>query len=173
MIKRRKIENNRAKRKLNEQKPTRSPVSSETNETNTDAYELDDEGGASGQEGLGETAASAAADSSGYDAYAGNYDSRSSGSFDSNHVAASTSTSANANKSSAATAIDYMVDVNPELMTGEEMVEFIVRDPDRASQAISKLMRSPAEALSSLEKIINSQKDALCLISHLINYPGK
>lgn len=66
-----------------------------------------------------------------------------------------------------------LADVNPELMTGEEMVEFIVSDPDRACQAISKLMRTPVEAMSTLEKIINSQKDALRLISHLIAYPGK
>lgn len=164
MIKRRKIETNRAKRKLTERKQTEH-----------------DEDDATGDGGVvvirehedGEGDISAAADSSGYDAaFGGNFDSRSCGSYDSSAGTCSVTVSANASSSNLSTS-DYMSDVNPELMTGEEMVEFIVCDPDRASQAISKLMRTPAEALSSLEKIINSQKDALRLISHLINYPGE
>ncbi|XP_053946974.1 nuclear hormone receptor HR96 [Anastrepha ludens] len=63
-------------------------------------------------------------------------------------------------------------DMKPELMTSDEMVEFIVGDPDRASQAISKLMRTKDEALSIVEKILSSQKDSLRLVSHLIAFPG-
>ncbi|XP_037820885.1 nuclear hormone receptor HR96 [Lucilia sericata] len=154
MAKRRKIESNRAKRKTNEHKSPET-IGGGGREINT-------------IEGQGETAV---ADSSGYDSFAGNYDSRSCGSFDSN-TAGSTATGTAPTSSTTLPAAEALRDINPELMTGEEMVEFIVGDPDRASQAISKLMRTPAEAVATLEKIINSQKDALRLISHLINYPG-
>ncbi|XP_065371768.1 nuclear hormone receptor HR96 [Calliphora vicina] len=152
MAKRRKIETNRAKRKINEHK------SPESNESGREVSSAD---------GQGDTAV---ADSSGYDAFAGNYDSRSCGSFDSNTAGSSAGTAPTS--STTLPVSDSLRDLNPELMTGEEMVEFIVGDPDRASQAISKLMKTPAEAVATLEKIINSQKDALRLISHLINYPG-
>ncbi|XP_073816276.1 nuclear hormone receptor HR96 [Musca autumnalis] len=146
MIKRRKIETNRAKRKITERSQT-----------------TDEEGG-----GGGSPSDVVAADSSGYDA--ANFDSQSCGSFDSSTE--SVKVSPNATSSSNVAIVDNMANINPKLMTGEEMVDFIVCDPDRASQAISKLMRTPAEAMTTLEKIISSQKDALRLISHLINYPG-
>lgn len=65
MAKRRKIETNRAKRKINEHK-------SENNEGVREVSSADVQGD------------TAVADSSGYDSFAGNYDSRSCGSFDSN-----------------------------------------------------------------------------------------
>ncbi|KAM7363883.1 nuclear hormone receptor HR96 [Cochliomyia hominivorax] len=157
MAKRRKIESNRAKRKLSEHKSPEIVGSGDCNDRKSIA-----------REGQGETAV---ADSSGYDSFAVNYDSRSCGSFFSTDAAGSSGGSA-PTSSTSLHIVDNLRDINPELMTGEEMVEFIVGDPDRASQAISKLMRTPAEAVATLEKIINSQKDALRLISHLINYPG-
>lgn len=168
MAKRRKIESNRAKRKMNEHK---SPESSggEAGGRGGGGVSVVRGEGVSSLEGQGETAV---ADSSGYDAFAANYDSRSCGSFES-AAAGSSGGSAAPTSSTSLHAADSLRDINPELMTGEEMVEFIVGDPDRASQAISKLMRTPAEAVATLEKIINSQKDALRLISHLINYPGE
>lgn len=156
MAKRRKIETNRAKRKMNEN--NQSPE----NIGGCNRREVVD-----GAEGQGKTAV---ADSSCYESFASNYDSRSCGSFDSKSAGSSDGIAA-ASSTTLFTG-DYLRDINSELMTGEEMVEFIVGDPDRASQAISKLMKTPAEAVATLEKIINSQKDALRLISHLINYPG-
>lgn len=152
LAKRRKIENNRAKRKMNEHK---SPVNVAGEGENS--------------EGQGETAA---ADSSGYESFAGNYDSRSCGSFEGNSPG-SNQNGMDPTSSTSLPGADGMRDINPEVMTAGEMVEFIVVDPDRASQAISKLMRTPAEALSTLEKILNTQKEALRLISHLVNYPGE
>ncbi|TMW52984.1 hypothetical protein DOY81_001932 [Sarcophaga bullata] len=151
MAKRRKIENNRAKRRMNEHK---SPENIAREGANS--------------EGQGETAA---ADSSGYESFAGNYDSRSCGSFEGN-TSGSNNSGMDPTSSTSLPGADGMRDVNPELMTGDEMVEFIVGDPDRASQAINKLMRTPAEAVATLEKILSTQKEALRLISHLINYPG-
>ena len=145
MAKRRKIETNRAKRRMNEQKSPENVA----------------------REGQGETSA---ADSSGYESFAGNYDSHSCGSFEGN---TSNNSAMDPTSSTSLPGADDMRDVNPELMTCDEMVEFIVGDPDRASQAISKLMRTPAEALATLEKILSTQKEALRLISHLINYPGE
>lgn len=150
IIKRRKIETNRAKRRQHEQKSKKSC--------------LDDDAGLNGGQ-------ISSADSN-YDALADDYDSRScSSSYDSGPATSSNGKSHLSSRSLQAD--DLMRNVNPDLMTSEEMVEFIVCDPDRASQAISKLMRTPAEALTTLEKIINSQKDALRLISHLINNPGE
>ncbi|XP_013110462.2 nuclear hormone receptor HR96 [Stomoxys calcitrans] len=166
MIKRRKIETNRAKRKLS----TRMSI---------DVISCDLEGDEDERDGIRGNAGNrdvcrgdiAAADSSSTTCVTN--DSRSSGSYDLNIGSSSVTHSSIVSHSKLQLPIgDYMVDVNPDLMSGEKMVEFIVCDPDRASQAISKLMRTPAEALSTLEKIINSQKDALRLISHLINYPG-
>ncbi|XP_075147523.1 nuclear hormone receptor HR96 [Haematobia irritans] len=155
MIKRRKIETNRAKRKLSERKPTDVSLDHDFEEE-VETKDRDNEGV------VGDIAL---ADSSSYDVAYGATETASCGSYDSN--AGST-----CQLSTTTHPRDYMGEINPELMSGEEMVEFIVCDPDRASQAISNLMRTPAEAMSSLEKIINSQKDALQLISHLISYPG-
>lgn len=146
LIKRRKIENNRAKRKINEHKPSSISVKKE------DTAEKH-----------------AAADSSGI---AANdvYDSQSCGSFDSANGPASNEGFSASTSSSTTPALN---EVSSESMSGAEIVEFIVCDPDRATQALNKLMRNPAEAMATLEKVINSQSDALRLISHLIAYPGE
>lgn len=65
-----------------------------------------------------------------------------------------------------------VMEPNTTEMSAEQMVDYILSEPERALQAINKLMRNSSEALTALEKIIHSQKDALRLIAHLINYPG-
>ncbi|XP_043654248.1 nuclear hormone receptor HR96 [Drosophila teissieri] len=137
LIKRRKIETNRAKRRLME--------------NGTDACDAD---------GGEETDHKAPADSSSsnLDHYSGSQDSQSCGSADSG---------ANGGQASSPS-----TQVNPLQMTAEKIVDQIVSDPDRASQAINRLMRTQKEAISVMEKVISSQKDALRLVSHLIDYPG-
>ncbi|XP_037949100.1 nuclear hormone receptor HR96 [Teleopsis dalmanni] len=152
LIKRRKIESNREKRRLNEQK----------HHTDENIKEIETEKPEQQQQ---------AADSSGIDANT-SIDSQSCCSFDSASANNNVQCAANSTTSSSPTSVIAREEINPELMTSEEMVEFIVRDPDRASQAISKFMRTPKEAMVTMEKIINSQKDALKLIQHLIAYPG-
>lgn len=68
--------------------------------------------------------------------------------------------------------LSQLVEQNTASMTGEQIVDYILMDPDKAVLAIDKFMRNSTEALRTLEKIIHSQKDALRLIAHLINYPG-
>ncbi|KAH8382425.1 hypothetical protein KR009_003498 [Drosophila setifemur] len=140
LIKRRKIETNRAKRRLMEN------------------------GTVDGGDGEGDDDNKAPADSSSsnLELYSGYQDSQSCGSADSGANACSpgTATSPGAGQ------------VNPLQMTAEKIVEQIVSDPDRASQAINRLMRTQKEAISVMEKVISSQKDALRLVSHLIDYPG-
>lgn len=63
-------------------------------------------------------------------------------------------------------------DISHENMTSSQIVDFIVNDPDQASQAISQLMKTPKDAITTVEKVINAQSDALRLISHLIAFPG-
>ncbi|XP_002013932.2 nuclear hormone receptor HR96 [Drosophila persimilis] len=136
LIKRRKIENNRAKRRMME-----------------NADDPDD--------------SKAQADSSSnLELYSGSQDSQSCGSVESGAngcVAGPASSSAHARSPS---------EINPLLMTADKIVDQIVSDPDRASQAINRLMRTQKEAISVMEKVIGSQNDALRLVSHLIDYPG-
>ncbi|XP_016952800.1 nuclear hormone receptor HR96 [Drosophila biarmipes] len=141
LIKRRKIETNRAKRRLME--------------NGTDGGDHDGEG-----EG-GDHKAPADSSSSNLELYSGSQDSQSCGSADSV-----------ANGCSGGQARSTSTQVNPLQMTAEKIVDQIVSDPDRASQAINRLMRTQKEAISVMEKVISSQKDALRLVSHLIDYPG-
>ncbi|XP_030369834.1 nuclear hormone receptor HR96 isoform X2 [Scaptodrosophila lebanonensis] len=146
LIKRRKIENNRAKRRMMEH-----------GGTDGDAEETK-----GGERAVADS-------SSNVDMYAGSQDSHSCGSADSgaNITVGPTSSTA-----SSKYVKDRLSAIDPMLMTAEEMVECIVSDPDRASQAINRIMRTQKEAISTMEKIISSQKDALKLVSHLIDYPG-
>ncbi|SPP80352.1 nuclear hormone receptor HR96 [Drosophila guanche] len=134
LIKRRKIENNRAKRRMMEH--TGGDGASDPDDSKAQADS-----------------------SSNLELYSGSQDSQSCGSVESggaNGCVAGRSSS----------------EINPLLMTADKIVEQIVSDPDRASQAINKLMRTQKEAISVMEKVIGSQKDALRLVSHLIDYPG-
>ncbi|KAH8407185.1 hypothetical protein KR222_009984 [Zaprionus bogoriensis] len=152
LIKRRKIENNRAKRRMMEHGGSDADADADA--------DADDN-----------KVAGAVADSSCNVDYGGSQDSQSCGSPDSG---------ANANgmptgpTSSIATRppTDRLAEINPLLMTADKIVDEIVADPDRASQAINRVMRTQKEAISAMEKIIGSQKDALKLVSHLIDYPG-
>uniref|UniRef100_W8C454 Nuclear hormone receptor HR96 n=1 Tax=Ceratitis capitata TaxID=7213 RepID=W8C454_CERCA len=141
LIKRRKIENNRAKRRLNDNKK-------------------------------GSAAESAIFDTISHDSQS---------SFDSGKDTANSGSATTMNHSSPTGSnvpirspplLESDSEAKPELMTSKEIVEFIVCDPDRASQAISKLMRTKDEAIAIVEKILTSQKDALRLVSHLIAFPG-
>ncbi|XP_017123882.1 nuclear hormone receptor HR96 [Drosophila elegans] len=138
LIKRRKIETNRAKRRLME--------------NGTDGGEGDD---------ADDHKAPADSSSSNLELYSGSQDSQSCGSADSG-----------ANNCSSGGHSASSTQVNPLQMTAEKIVDQIVSDPDRASQAINRLMRTQKEAISVMEKVISSQKDALRLVSHLIDYPG-
>lgn len=141
LIKRRKIETNRAKRRLMENGAV------DTGE---------------GEPTSGDNKAQADSSSSNMELYSGSQDSQSCGSADSGANGCGTG------NVSPAGAL-----VNPMEMTAEKIVEQIVSDPDRASQAINRLMRTQKEAISVMEKVISSQKDALKLVSHLIDYPGE
>ncbi|XP_055902957.1 nuclear hormone receptor HR96 [Eupeodes corollae] len=90
------------------------------------------------------------------------HDSQSCNSFESDNLPQST---ARSNSS-------VSLDITHENMTSAQIVDFIVNDPDQASQAINRLMKTPKDAIVTLEKVINSQSDALRLISHLISFPG-
>ncbi|KAH8388226.1 hypothetical protein KR093_001289 [Drosophila rubida] len=153
LIKRRKIENNRAKRRMMEH-----------GGSDVDADQDDNK------------VAGAVADSScNLDTYAGSQDSQSCGSPDSggaNASGGSVTTGPTSSTSSTKPPTDRLTLVNPLLMTAEKIVDEIVADPDRASQAINRVMRTQKEAISAMEKVISSQKDALKLVSHLIDYPG-
>ncbi|XP_016977385.2 nuclear hormone receptor HR96 [Drosophila rhopaloa] len=140
LIKRRKIETNRAKRRLME--------------NGTDGGDADDGNG-------DDHKAPADSSSSNLELYSGSQDSQSCGSADSG-----------ANGCSGGQPSSTGTQVNPLQMTAEKIVDQIVSDPDRASQAINRLMRTQKEAISVMEKVISSQKDALRLVSHLIDYPG-
>ncbi|XP_017020556.1 nuclear hormone receptor HR96 [Drosophila kikkawai] len=146
LIKRRKIETNRAKRRMME--------------NGTDGGDANDDGagGGSGEDNK----APADSSSSNLELYSGSQDSQSCGSAD----------SGGANGCTARQASSTGAQVNPLQMTAEKIVDQIVSDPDRASQAINRLMRTQKEAISVMEKVISSQKDALRLVSHLIDYPG-
>uniref|UniRef100_A0A1A9W726 Nuclear receptor domain-containing protein n=1 Tax=Glossina brevipalpis TaxID=37001 RepID=A0A1A9W726_9MUSC len=144
LVKRRKIETNRVKNKLNNK------------DNKIDKCSMND---------LPEEAT--IVDSSGCDSYS----QQSYGSFDSALRTLSPSASPRSCSCSAVSAKDQSI-LQPEYMTSKEIVDFILCDPDQTSQAISKLMRTPSEALSTLETIIDSQDDALRLVSHLINNPG-
>ncbi|XP_017471060.1 PREDICTED: nuclear hormone receptor HR96 isoform X1 [Rhagoletis zephyria] len=143
LIKRRKIECNRAKRRLNDTKTGASADSTGFDTASHDSQSSFDSGKGTACNNSGSAA----------------------------RVNLSSPLSSNAVISSP-TLLEADSEINPELMTSEEMVEFIVGDPDRASQAISKLMRTKDEALSIVEKILSSQKDSLRLVSHLISFPG-
>lgn len=143
LIKRRKIETNRAKRRMME--------------NGTDGGDADDDDGGGGDDNK----APADSSSSNHELYSGSQDSQSCGSADSG-----------ANGCTAGQASSTAAQVNPLQMTAEKIVDQIVSDPDRASQAINRLMRTQKEAISVMEKVISSQKDALRLVSHLIDYPG-
>lgn len=151
LIKRRKIENNRAKRRMMEHGGS---------DADADADGDDNKG-----------AGAVADSSSNVETYGGSQDSQSCGSPDSGAVTTGTPmgpTSSTTNRPPT----DRLADINPLLMTADKIVDEIVADPDRASQAINRLMRTQKEAISAMEKIIESQKDALKLVSHLIDYPG-
>ncbi|EDW84743.1 uncharacterized protein Dwil_GK14276 [Drosophila willistoni] len=144
LIKRRKIETNRAKRRMMEHGVGGSEADGDTDESKTPAD----------------------SSSSNLDMYAGSQDSQSCGSADSGPNTTGSGTMATAGRSRSAQ------EMNPLLMTADQIVDEIVSDPDRASQAINRLMRTQKEAISVMEKVISSQKDALKLVSHLIDYPG-
>jgi len=124
-------------------------------ENGTDGGDHDGEG----EEG--DHKAPADSSSSNHELYSGSQDSQSCGSADSG-----------ANGCSSGQARSTSTQVNPLQMTAEKIVDQIVSDPDRASQAINRLMRTQKEAIAVMEKVISSQKDALKLVSHLIDYPG-
>ncbi|XP_034114259.1 nuclear hormone receptor HR96 [Drosophila albomicans] len=154
LIKRRKIENNRAKRRMMEHGGSDGDADPDDNKV-----------------------AGAVADSScNLDTYAGSQDSQSCGSPDSGSGAHANGGGTTGPTSSTTTTTkppsDRLALVNPLLMTADKIVDEIVADPDRASQAINRVMRTQKEAISAMEKIIGSQKDALKLVSHLIDYPG-
>lgn len=56
--------------------------------------------------------------------------------------------------------------------TSSEIVERLVDFPEDASKLINHLMKTPKEAVEVMTKILNSQKDAMRLIGHLISQPG-
>ncbi|XP_067616820.1 nuclear hormone receptor HR96 isoform X2 [Eurosta solidaginis] len=146
VIKRRKIESNRAKRRLNEEGKTGSTTRGENNAFDTASHDSES-----------------------------SYDSGKGTASNNSVPAALTNLTSPINvnvpvNSPLLSEVD--AETKHELMTSEEIVEFIVGDPDRASQAISKLMRTKDDALSIVEKILTSQKDALRLVSHLIAFPG-
>lgn len=143
LIKRRKIECNRAKRRLNDNK-----VGSITDSAAYDTVSHDSQSSFDSGKGTGSNNSGSAA--------LGNQ---------------SSPMSANVSIRSPML-VESDGEAKPELMTSEEIVEFIVGDPDRASQVISKLMRTKDEAIAIVEKILTSQKDALRLVSHLIAFPG-
>ncbi|XP_036223890.1 nuclear hormone receptor HR96 isoform X1 [Bactrocera oleae] len=147
LIKRRKIENNRAKRRLNDNKEGSITDSAAFDIVSHDSQSSFDSGKGTGSNNSGSAAL-------------GNQ---------------SSPLSANVPIQSPIRSpmlVESDGETKPELMTSEEIVEFIVGDPDRASQMISKLMRTKDEALAIVEKILTSQKDALRLVSHLIAFPG-
>lgn len=148
LIKRRKIENNRAKRRMMEHGGSDADADADDNKV-----------------------AGAVADSScNVDMYGGSQDSQSCGSPDSD---ANGRPMGPASSTTNRPPIDRRIETNPLLMTADQLVDEIVADPDRACQAINRLMRTQKESISVMEKIIESQKDALKLVSHLIDYPGE
>lgn len=152
LIKRRKIENNRAKRRMMEHGGS---------DADADA------------DGDDNKVAGAVADSScNVDTYGGSQDSQSCGSPDSGANANGTTARGPTSSTTSRPPTDRLAEINPLLMTADKIVDEIVADPDRASQAINRVMRTQKEAISAMEKIIGSQKDALKLVSHLIDYPG-
>lgn len=152
LIKRRKIENNRAKRRMMEHGGS---------DADADA------------DGDDNKVAGAVADSScNVETYGGSQDSQSCGSPDSGANANGTTPMGPTSSTTNRPPTDRLAEINPLLMTAEKIVDEIVADPDRASQAINRVMRTQKEAISAMEKIIGSQKDALKLVSHLIDYPG-
>ncbi|KAJ6637946.1 Nuclear hormone receptor HR96 [Pseudolycoriella hygida] len=56
--------------------------------------------------------------------------------------------------------------------TSSEIVEQLVDYPEDASKFINQLMKTPKEAVDVMTKILSSQKDAMRLIGHLISQPG-
>lgn len=56
--------------------------------------------------------------------------------------------------------------------SAKDIVNSIVNRPETASQIINHIMRTPKEAVDVISKIINSQPEALRFISHLVLYPG-
>lgn len=147
LIKRRKIENNRAKRRMMEHGGSDADADGDYNKV----------------------AGAVADSSSNVDMYGGSQDSQSCGSPDSDANGRPTGPAS----STTSRPSDRRAETNPLLMTADQLVDEIVADPDRACQAINRLMRTQKESISVMEKIIESQKDALKLVSHLIDYPGK
>ncbi|EDW16462.1 nuclear hormone receptor HR96 [Drosophila mojavensis] len=146
LIKRRKIENNRAKRRMMEHGGSDADADGDYNKV----------------------AGAVADSSSNVDMYGGSQDSQSCGSPDSDANGRPTGPAS----STTSRPSDRRAETNPLLMTADQLVDEIVADPDRACQAINRLMRTQKESISVMEKIIESQKDALKLVSHLIDYPG-
>lgn len=56
--------------------------------------------------------------------------------------------------------------------SANEIVSFIVSHPKEFEQVLSKLMPTQNDAMEILSKIIHSQKDAMRLIGHFIGAPG-
>lgn len=56
--------------------------------------------------------------------------------------------------------------------TSSEIVECLVDYPEDASKLINHLMKTPKEAVEVVTKILSCQKDAMRLIGHLISQPG-
>uniref|UniRef100_A0A1B0DDF0 Uncharacterized protein n=1 Tax=Phlebotomus papatasi TaxID=29031 RepID=A0A1B0DDF0_PHLPP len=56
--------------------------------------------------------------------------------------------------------------------TPSEIVNSIVDSPTDATRVINHLMKTPEDAIEVMGKILNSPKDAIVLISHFISAPG-
>lgn len=56
--------------------------------------------------------------------------------------------------------------------SAEVLVDSIVASPETAGRVIGHLMRTPKDAVEVMTKIISSPTEAMKLISHLISYPG-
>lgn len=56
--------------------------------------------------------------------------------------------------------------------SSSEIVECLVDYPEDASKLINHLMKTPKEAVEVVTKILSCQKDAMRLIGHLISQPG-
>lgn len=54
----------------------------------------------------------------------------------------------------------------------DEIVDFMVEHPNDAGQYLNTLMPTQKDAMEVVARIINSQKDAIRFMSHLIGWPG-
>lgn len=52
-----------------------------------------------------------------------------------------------------------------------EIVKFFIENPSKTNNFIDKLMPTPADAIDVITKIVNSQKDAMDLVGYLIGSP--